>query len=472
MSVVAAFRARAGAFPGAGALRPRLAPAPAAAPRAPWLVWLVLAGCAGAAVGTATGSLSPVRAAAATVALPLLGVVVLLAFSRPALLFVAAFFLLAIVRIQPAPVDLVFVVLMIATIATRRWRPHLPPSIAIVLPLFATIGVVSMTNAQSLKHAVQFEATTLYLIATAVWLTAMFVDGAVTRRAVVAYVYGAALSALFGVVALHVHFPGSSVLLYDPHRAEALFKDPNVFGPFLVPAAIIVLEDIANPRLLDWSTRRKVAVFAILTAGVIFAFSRAAWLNYAIAIVTLVTVYAWRRRGAAAALRAVTAIAVCAAIGFGALAATGSIGFLLSRSHEQTYDHQRFATQATGLEHTTAHVFGYGPGEADTRLEISTHNVFARVAYEQGLLGVTLLLVLLVSTAFAALGLVVRNETVHGVGSAALLASWLGVVPNSFFIDTLHWRHLWVLAALIWFGSTQRRAREPRAAARETVAPA
>jgi hypothetical protein len=34
-----------------------------------------------------------------------------------------------------------------------------------------------------------------------------------------------------------------------------------------------------------------------------------------------------------------------------------------------------------------------------------------------------------------------------------LLAAWVGLLANSVFVDTLHWRHLWILAGLIWAGS-------------------
>ena len=29
-------------------------------------------------------------------------------------------------------------------------------------------------------------------------------------------------------------------------------------------------------------------------------------------------------------------------------------------------------------------------------------------------------------------------------------------ILNGFFVDTLHWRHLWLLAALIWAASSRR----------------
>ena len=40
-----------------------------------------------------------------------------------------------------------------------------------------------------------------------------------------------------------------------------------------------------------------------------------------------------------------------------------------------------------------------------------------------------------------------------GTRSATLTrAAWVGILANSLFVDTLHWRHLWLLAALIWAG--------------------
>ena len=60
------------------------------------------------------------------------------------------------------------------------------------------------------------------------------------------------------------------------------------------------------------------------------------------------------------------------------------------------------------------------------------------------------LLALLGFTLIAGLRNAVAGRGTHGIGSAALLAAWCGLVVNSAVIDTLHWRHLWLVAALIW----------------------
>jgi hypothetical protein len=81
------------------------------------------------------------------------------------------------------------------------------------------------------------------------------------------------------VLALFVAFPGHEFLVLRP-AAMGLFKDPNVFAPFLVPAALMLLEETLAPRLLRARLATKLVLLSILTMGILFAFSRAAWLNF------------------------------------------------------------------------------------------------------------------------------------------------------------------------------------------------
>jgi hypothetical protein len=66
------------------------------------------------------------------------------------------------------------------------------------------------------------------------------------------------------------------------------------------------------------------------------------------------------------------------------------------------------------------------------------------------------LLALMLGTFYWATRNAVLGRDTYGIGSAALLGAWTGVLLNGFFVDTLHWRHLWLLAALIWAGSARR----------------
>jgi len=70
------------------------------------------------------------------------------------------------------------------------------------------------------------------------------------------------------------------------------------------------------------------------------------------------------------------------------------------------------------------------------------------------------LTLLLLTLAFAGRNAILGRDT-YGIGSAALLAAWCGLLANSVFIDTLHWRHFWFLAALIWAGAARPVAGSP-----------
>jgi hypothetical protein len=72
-------------------------------------------------------------------------------------------------------------------------------------------------------------------------------------------------------------------------------------------------------------------------------------------------------------------------------------------------------------------------------------------------LGLLVIVALVAGTiAFGVLNVIHGSDT-YGISAAALLAAWCGLVANSFFVDTLHWRHLWLVAGLIWAGAMRRK---------------
>jgi O-antigen ligase len=239
-------------------------------------------------------------------------------------------------------------------------------------------------------------------------------------------------------------------------RAQGLFKDPNVFGPFLVPAALILMEETVAPRLLRFRLPMKLVLLSVLTVGVVFSFSRAAWLNLAVGVLVLLTVLALRRGGARRALTLLAVALVAGAALVAVVEATSATDFLSQRAALQDYDTQRFGAQASGIEIAERHPLGLGPGQFERVSDLSAHSTYVRALAEEGILGVLLLLGLLVLTlGFAARNVALGVDT-YGIGSAALLAAWCGLLANSFFVDTLHWRHLWLVAALIWAGTAFR----------------
>jgi O-antigen ligase len=369
--------------------------------------------------------------------------------------------LLAAVRIEPAPADLVFGVLIAVAFATWRFDlQRVPLSVALLISAFLALNLFASIEVIDAGRAMSFFAITLYLAVFGLWLAAYVNSVRRARLVLVAYLAGAVISAALACLALVTRFPGSEAFVSGP-RAQGLFKDPNVFGPFLVPAALVLMEELVAPRLLRLRFLSKLALLSIVTLGVLFSFSRAAWLNLAVGVVVLFAVLALRRGGGRQTVNLLVGMLFAGGALFATLAATSSFSFLEQRASLQAYDTQRFGAQLTGLHLATEYPLGVGPGQFERVSEISAHSTYVRAIAEEGVLGMLVVLGLMLLT----LGFAARNAAAgfdtYGIGSAALFAAWSGLLANSFFVDTLHWRHLWLVAALIWAATTLR-VRYPR----------
>ena len=264
---------------------------------------------------------------------------------------------------------------------------------------------------------------------------------------------------IVSTLALLIPFPGHDVFTRIG-RAEGLFKDPNVFGPFLVPAALIVLEEILTPRLLQARRATKAVLFFVLTLGVLFSYSRAAWLNLVVGLVVVLVIVSFRRGGGKSAARALAVVLVAVASVAAVVAFSGSLSFLEQRAKvHQSYDSGRFRGQSESITWALHSPFGIGPGQYERRAHIAAHSLYARSLAEEGVPGLLAILVLMFATLGWALRNAIRGHDTYGIGSAALLGAWLGILLNGAFVDTLHWRHLWFVAALIWAGASRFESR-------------
>src|SRR5262249_27071284 len=205
--------------------------------------------------------------------------------------------LTAFVWFEPAPPDLVFgVVIAVALVTGRFTLGRIPLAVGALLGAFLALNLFASVDVVDGKRAAFFFSITLYLAIFAVWFAAYVSSTPRARLVVKAYLTAAVLSAVLATLALYVHFPGHNALVMGP-RAKGLFKDPNVYGAFLVPAALILLEEIVRPRLLRLRGPVKLALVSVVTIGILFSFSRAAWLNAAVGVLVMLPVLALRQGG-------------------------------------------------------------------------------------------------------------------------------------------------------------------------------
>ena len=312
---------------------------------------------------------------------------------RYELLVAVALLTLGAVRFEPAPVDGVVAVLVAVALVTGRLDLRRVPALILVLVgALIAANVVSAVAVEDVPLAVEYFAVTLYLAVFAVWLCSYLDSGRRVRLVVGAYVAGATISALLGSVALVLPIPGLPEDLFVAYgtRATGFFQDPNVFGPFLIPAALIMLEEVITPRLLRLGRPLSALLFAILTIGILLSYSRAAWLNLVVGVLLMVLLHALRGGGRTLS-RMIVALAVAGSVLAAALAFTGGFAFLEERAQLQSYDAQRFGGQDTAMATAEANPLGVGPGQLQNLQSQSPHNVYVLVLAEQGVPGLIVL---------------------------------------------------------------------------------
>jgi hypothetical protein len=89
---------------------------------------------------------------------------------------------------------------------------------------------------------------------------------------------------------------------------------------------------------------------------------------------------------------------------------------------------------------------GVGPGGWPT-----AHSLYAKTLAEHGVLGVSALALLIGALVVPLAQRALREPAANTVLPAALLLALIvGQLGNSFVIDTIHWRHFWMLLGLAW----------------------
>jgi UDP-N-acetylmuramyl pentapeptide phosphotransferase/UDP-N-acetylglucosamine-1-phosphate transferase len=377
--------------------------------------------------------------------------------------------------LEPAPFELL-ALLLIATqagaSATQQfWRVtgRLAATTLALLALFVLLQFVPVAlQANSPANSAFYAGVTTMLIVIAVHLGLLHGRGDARFSAfLVGYAVAALFSAVIAILSLLPHvaalMPASVVW---EGRPKAFFKDPNVFGPYLIPAVLLWLE--AAGRRRGVRTCLLVALAVICAGGVVVSGSRAAWINLAIVLV-LYGAFSCRRQRAML-LGAGLLAAVAAFFAAGIPAGDGvreALHLYESRMALQDYDTDRFAVAHEAVEIGWRFPAGVGPGEVAAYLApgvgMDPHNTYVRIWAENGPVALGLFAVILLLLAAHAIQECLGGHKLHPrfICAFALLA---GALVNASVVDTLHWRHFWVIlvVALFSFNSRSRRASPPR----------
>jgi O-antigen ligase len=377
-------------------------------------------------------------------------------------LFLAGVFLTlllsGITRFEPAPYDILLLLVWSFGLIVGVWRLPLPlkadpPTvIALIgtglLIVFVLINVINIAIASKSIHSVIYGGITIYLALTTIFFWGTLYTYGLRGLKIITrgYLIAAVMSALVAIVGSLGLQPFYELFTTFDGRATALFKDPNVLSPFLVPIALYAFLQVTY----SWRTSHKVAwlgAFIVLATGVLLSYSRAGWLNLGLSFVLFILLsglIVWRPQ--------------IVVLVFGLLISTVSVvflnpylrSFILSRFGLASYDIDRFSNQQLALELALENPAGLGPGQAESVLDFAVHNLYLRVLLENGWAGLLVLLLVFSLT----IGFVTwRAITKRGSAKmyyAFVAAALVGQMINSLVIDSLHWRHLFLLLALAW----------------------
>jgi O-antigen ligase len=364
-----------------------------------------------------------------------------------------------IVIFEPSPSDIAIAVVFVAGFfnGNLRWDKGL------TLP-YSLLGLFLLANFVSLCYAIDVAKGAFYLGVTLFMIVSWaFVVGVITKYGerglnaiMTAFTAGGVVTSFLSALSYFGLAPlGETLLFYD--RVKGLFKDPNVFGPYLVIVAIYALH-----RVLQ--TRKHGAKFIWLSScliasiGVLLCYSRAAWANFAVTTVLFFVLNSFAGRGA---MRRNLIYFVLAAVLIGGAVAYAmtipQVNEVISyRTELQSYDADRFANYRAALQLGIDNPLGVGPVQSFLLLDYATHNSYLRVFSENGVLGFLSFAAFLLVTLLRSVLLSQRAPTPVQRSIFALVAAALcGTMLNSFTIDTIHWRHFWLLLALGWMPVTQ-----------------
>lgn len=365
----------------------------------------------------------------------------------------------AVVFSEPAPVDVLTlgVILLLPIVGLVAFKPGLIVFLTLwIVAAAAAVAASAFANdiARSSIHA----GISLYL-----YLGAFVFSGFVakqpldhTRLILNAYSWAAVFAACAGLCGYFDIIPGTAELFTKFGRASGPFKDPNVFGPFLVPAFLYCLYlTVARPPA---RAALPALIMSFLGVAILLSFSRGAWINLAVAVL----VFGWfsivcapsnRQRFKLVCLTAAGAVITALCI-FLALQ-SDAVGNLLEQRAQltQAYDEGpegRFGGHEKAKRLILDNPLGIGAGVfTDVHHHEEVHNVYLSMFLNAGWLGGLLFILMCGLTTLYGFRHGFKRTITQPLFLVAY-AAFVGNIVEGVVIDLDHWRHLYLLMAVVW----------------------
>jgi hypothetical protein len=358
------------------------------------------------------------------------------------------------VAIEPAPTDILFLVLFIAMLGKTgiRFPLDLNPVLTIGLLSFVAGSALSLVTSALAGSAILYIAITFYMIISWYLIVTLLANYGfpmwelIQRTLLIAAVIGALIGFISHFSTALQDYLGVQSSYGD--RARGAFKDPNVYGPFLCAALLLVINRMVVRGLFSILSVGLLCLFAL---EILAALSRGAYVNLAVTLSAyffLIFFVVSRTRWISRSLVIISVgsvLIIAASVVF--LRASGLEELFAHRLGFQGYDEKRFATQSLALESLVHTPFGIGPGQSQDILHMSPHSLLIRIAIENGLFSLIAFFIFLTAVLWISLCGAWRRGPFQNV-YVCCTAITLGILVNSLVIDSLHWRHFFLFLAI------------------------
>jgi O-antigen ligase len=365
----------------------------------------------------------------------------------------------AIVLTEPAPVDLLTMALIVLLpiVGLVTIRPPLVVFLAVWL-LAAAGAFISSITALDVARSTIHSVISVYLYSAAFVFAAFIVKRpeAHTRLILNAYQWAAVIAATTAMIGYFDLLPATKELFTKFDRASGTFKDPNVFAPFLVPALIGTLHQIVTRPL--HRAILPAAIWLFLALALFLSYSRGAWINFGLATAiygyfSFVFAPTNRQRLKMIALGLLGAFAVVVALVMVLQNDTISRQFDNRAAVSQSYDEGpdgRFGGHVKARNAILDNPWGIGAGTfTETLHPEDVHHVYLSMFLNAGWIGGLVFALMTLATVAFGLRHLFRRTVTRPLFLIAY-AAFVAVAFEGFVVDIDHWRHFYLLMAIIW----------------------
>ncbi len=372
-------------------------------------------------------------------------------WSLAAIIFCGGF-----VMFEPAPYELLLCgVIAIWVFFGLRLNRHIMPMVVLMLAYVAG-GVIAVTQIEAIGAGFMYMAITGFLVISSIFFAAVISESPEKRLRIIrdAYVASAVIVSLLGILAYFHAIPGGDLFLrYE--RVKGTFKDPNVFGPFMIlPATFLAYSILSQP--LRRSLLSMTALLIILL-GIFLSFSRAAW-GLAVVAMLVAAGFAFLNEKRQVARFRLVAYVVGGVFGLAILLA-GVLTipavnqlFEIRAQAVQDYDEARlgrFERHVIGFFMIQEKPLGIGPSTFAHTFGEEEHNTWLKGFTAYGWLGGFSYIVLALWTIAAATPLLFKPRPWQGIVQCTY-AVFIGHILIHNVIDNDHWRHLFLIYGILW----------------------